>query len=587
VPGARATRRLRWVLGLIGVAVVCLAIYTGYQAIQAKTALGLVADDFQTLGDQLKDGDGEAARATLERTQQHAKDAHDNTQGPGWWITARLPAVGDDVQAVRTVADVADVLSRDVLPPVVDASEVLKPSRLRPVKGRVDLEPIARVAPSVVQANQALQEQAARVARIRTKSLTSQLASPVKVMQAKVAEAADLSDRASRAVRLLPPMLGQDGRRTYLLLFQNNAEIRTTGGIPGAFAVITANHGRVSMAKQGDAGTMGRFDRPVLPLTKAEKRLFDPKMAMYPQDVNFTPDFPRSAQLIRAMWAKSVGEQVDGVMSTDPVALSYMLRGTGPVKLPGGGALTADNAVRLLLSDIYAGQPDPDLQNKFFAGAARSVFDAVSAGRGEPQQVLEGLSQAAGERRLLVWSSHQEEQRILEPTNLSGDLPTKDTDTPRVGIYFNDGTAAKLNYYMDYEASVESTSCQADRQRLRVTLKVRSDVPANASTLPDYVLGLSTAQGSPGTMRTTMFFYAPVDGHVDKATVDGREAPAAEYVHQGRQLLAQSFDLEPGQEHTFTFEVVTGEGQTSEPVLRITPGVHGDGIGSISRSACS
>ena len=69
-------------------------------------------------------------------------------------------------------------------------------------------------------------------------------------------------------------MLGADGPRTYLMLFQNNAELRATGGIPGSFATITARNGKISLGRQGDAGTIGRFDAPPIPLTPDERALF-------------------------------------------------------------------------------------------------------------------------------------------------------------------------------------------------------------------------------------------------------------------------------------------------------------------------
>ncbi|TFB67457.1 DUF4012 domain-containing protein [Cryobacterium sp. Hz9] len=46
----------------------------------------------------------------------------------------------------------------------------------------------------------------------------------------------------NRAVQLLPAMLGADGQRSYLLLFQNNPEVRATGGLPGAFAEISTEN---------------------------------------------------------------------------------------------------------------------------------------------------------------------------------------------------------------------------------------------------------------------------------------------------------------------------------------------------------
>ena len=88
---------------------------------------------------------------------------------------------------------------------------------------------------------------------IDTTPLAPQIAAPVQELDAKIGRAARLADRASRAVRLLPPMLGADGTRRYLFLFQNNAEIRATGGIPGAFALLTADDGRLRLGQQDDA----------------------------------------------------------------------------------------------------------------------------------------------------------------------------------------------------------------------------------------------------------------------------------------------------------------------------------------------
>ena len=171
-----------------------------------------------------------------------------STRGPGWWLSARIPQIGPNVTAVASVAQVADTLASDVLPDVLDASRTLSPQRLRPVNGRIDLAPLRATAPSVERAANRLAEQARLVHAIDTAPLAPQIAAPVQDLDAKIGDASRLADRASRAVRLLPAMLGGDGTRRYLFMFQNNAEIRASGGIPGAFATLTADDGRVRSA---------------------------------------------------------------------------------------------------------------------------------------------------------------------------------------------------------------------------------------------------------------------------------------------------------------------------------------------------
>ena len=546
-----------------------------------------MAADFEQLAEELKTGDTAAARETLRSAQAAAADASDNTTGPGWWLTRALPGVGDDVVAVRTVADVTDVLAADVLPSVVTASETLDPAALRPKNGRVRLQPLIDVAPSVVRADEQLQEQVDRVAELRPVDLNPQLAEPVSLMQDKLGEAASLSSKASYALRLLPTMLGAEGPRTYLVLFQNNAEVRATGGIPGAFATITADDGRIALGAQGSAADIGMLEKPPLPLTEEELALFQEKMGLFAQNVNFTPDFPRTAELARAMWESKSGRSVDGVVSTDPVALSYLLGGTGPVRIGAGQTLTADNAVQLLLNEIYLEQPDPLRQNLFFAQAARAVFEAVSSGQGDPPAVLDGLARAGSESRLLVWSADEEEQRLLDETALSGRLPDRAGAAPYVGVFLNDGTGAKMQYYLDHEVEVLPTGCNSEgRQRLRVSVRLRSTAPANARELPVSVIGPGFG-AAPGAMRMSVFLYAPIGGWIDASTVDGQEAPLAELDHQGHPVGVRTVDLAPGQVRTLSYDVVSGTDQPASPTLRVTPGVHGTGVGQVGASLCN
>jgi hypothetical protein len=571
---------------LVGVAVVLLVGWTGYQALKAKTALEAVAADFDTLTGQLARGDQAAARTTLAQAQVHARDAADNTNGPGWWLSARIPQVGPNVRAVRSIAVVADRLTSDVLPDVISATGILDPSHLRPVNGRIDLSPIRRSAPAVVRAATRLRAEDRTVQAIDVGPLAPQIGGPVAKLQAKIAHADQLADRASRAVRLLPRMLGGDGTRRYLFIFQNNAEVRATGGIPGAFATMTARDGKISLGRQGDAGSISRFTQPPTPLTHDEKVLFGDAIGRFPQDVNFTPDFPRSARLIEGMYRASTGQTVDGVVSVDPVALSYLLRGTGPVKTVGGTTLDAQKAVPLLLSKVYAKIPDPTQQNVFFNAAARSVFDAVSAGRGDPRAVLDGVVQATSERRILVWSGHPDEQRLLAPTALAGALPTRADSSPQVGVYFNAAGAYKLDYYLDYTATVTSSSCRAGRQHLTVNVAMHSSVPQHYRSLPDYVDPVQPGFGR-GKILVNAYLFAPLGGEATSLRLDGAHEVFNTSRLDGRTLIARTVLLKPGQTSVLSVDLVSGRGQTGTAQLRATPGVRSTGVGSVSPSACS
>ena len=144
---------------------------------------------------------------------------------------------------------------------------------------------------------------------------------------------------ADTAAQVLPDMIGADGERDYLLLFQNNAEIRATGGMPGSWAHIHAEDGRLEMVEQGTASDFPTADEPVVPLTDAELAVYGKEYGLFFQDPGFAPDFQRGAEIWEAHWERQFPEiELDGVLALDPVGMSYLLEGTGPVTVRGTDA---------------------------------------------------------------------------------------------------------------------------------------------------------------------------------------------------------------------------------------------------------
>ena len=97
---------------------------------------------------------------------------------------------------------------------------------------------------------------------------------PLQDLRDQVSTADDTLAAASRAVNLLPGMLGADGERRFLVVFQNNAEVRSTGGMPGAMSLVETREGRVAMTRQMAASDFPRLTEPVLPLTTDEQTVF-------------------------------------------------------------------------------------------------------------------------------------------------------------------------------------------------------------------------------------------------------------------------------------------------------------------------
>jgi cell division protein FtsB len=557
----RRRRRIVWAIVITALAILLAGAWVGFRLWQAYGHLQAAAQSVHALSQQLKDGHTAGAKADLAELQQHATAAQSAAHDFLWSAAEHVPGLGPNLSAVRAIADSIDALSWQTLPPLVELSADLDPSKIAPKNGAIDLAPLIEAKPDVDRAISAIDSLHALIGGIDTAKLIPQLAGAVGQLDAKLEQVRGMAATAQKAVTLLPPMLGADGPRTYLVVFQNLAELRATGGIYGAYAIITADHGEIEMVKQGaTSGDIPKFDTPVTLLPPEQSALYTERPAMWAMDVNMSPDFPTGARLIRDMYRETSGVAVDGVIATDPVALSEVLDGTGPVALSNGDALSAESVVKYLLADAYARADDPADINKvsdqIFADAAKATFAALVSGQGSPSKVLKGLQSAAAQHRLLVWSDVEAEQDLLATTVLGGTLPEADGGTPLVGVYLNDGTGGKMDYYLNEKVSLISSGCRSDgRAVLRANISLTSTAPS--SGLPDYVTGL--AMGGDYVTRTNVMVFSPTGGQIESAKADGEPVFLAGGTERGRNVGILTVDLKPGESTDITVTIVSGE----------------------------
>ena len=371
---------------------------------------------------------------------------------------------------------------------------------------------------------------------------------------------------ASRAVDVLPDMIGADGPRDYLLLFQNNAEIRATGGMPGSWARIHAERGKIEMVEQGTAGDFPRAQTPVVPLTSAEEAVYGKEYGLFFQDPGFAPDFQRGAEMWQAHWQRQFPEiELDGVLALDPVGMSYLLDGTGPVTVD-GRRLTSDNVVEELLNRPYL-ELDPAAQNEFFAAAARAIFESATGSLDSPVALVEGLGRAAREGRFLVAPFHDSDLAKLEGSRVLGELTGDDGKTPHVDIGVNDATGSKMSYYLRYRADVDSRSCQDGRQQLSARMTVRQTIsPSEAAQLPDSVTGGGYYGTEPGLQTVLFRLYGPYDGSISDILIDGKRIQVSEQNVKidGRPVVTVPIELSSRDDVVVTWEMESGPNQTED-----------------------
>lgn len=575
------SRGARLLLAGVLAGLLTLAVLVAWQSYRVASTLATVAEDADSAREAIRGGDGiDASVAALQSSASEAANAVNDWR---WSLVTRLPWVGDDASGVRLVADVVSDLSSDIVP-AAEASADL--TRLLPRDGRIDIRAVRDLQEPVAGAADALVEADTRLAAADPTDFVGPLRTKYEDLHSQVGDAAAGLDAASVATRLLPVILGAEGPRNFLLVFQNNAEIRATGGLPGTLSIVTTDDGAIDLGRQVATNSFGERDTPVLPLSRDEKAVFTDYLGVFALDANFTPDWPRASDLLKARYEETYPERLDGTITLDTVAISYLLSATGPVEVD-GYTLTEANAVDVLLNRIYLDIADPRAQDAFFQEVAATMFERISSGDvGRPRELLEALARATGEGRVAMHLFDDEQQESLDGRAIAHQTTDDNNRSSAVDVTMNDGTGAKMSYYLDYEVTGRATSCVDGRQQTSVEATLRSTAPTNAGkTLPPYVTGGGRYGVPPGNQIVETRVFTPSGGIVTGFWINGEEFEVKDLQLGDRAVSTAYVYLEPGRTVDVQWKL-SFAAQNGVVPLRVTPGIVPESESSLISPAC-
>ncbi len=170
-----------------------------------------------------------------------------------------------------------------------------------------------------------------------------QLSALVPALEGVVSHGADYA-------KFFATVAGQSGTHRYLILFQNSAELRPTGGFPGSYAVVTFKDGRLADFFVDDIyNPDGQIKSPVVPPVPLQH--ITPDWGM--RDANWFVDFPTSARVIQDFYKKETGQTVEGVITINPALVTDILKVIGPVAMPTYNlTLDADNFTTTIQNQV-------------------------------------------------------------------------------------------------------------------------------------------------------------------------------------------------------------------------------------------
>lgn len=221
-----------------------------------------------------------------------------------------------------------------------------------------------------------------------------------------------------------PDLIGLGGRRKYGVLFQNNMELRATGGFIGSFGIMSFENGKLyDLAIFDVYDADGQLKGHVEPPAPIKNILGEANW--YLRDSNFDPDFPTSAR--RAEWfiKKSINQDLDGIIAVNVNTLATLLAATGPLEVPDyNETITAGNLYeRAQFHAEVNFFPGSTQKKEFLSTVADALFAKLpELKEGEGLKIVEAITTSIEEKDSLISLLNPASDHVFETLGWNGAL---------------------------------------------------------------------------------------------------------------------------------------------------------------------
>lgn len=215
------------------------------------------------------------------------------------------------------------------------------------------LQTLEEIQPTIDEIDQELRQVASIINSIEAKRYPEQIFDHS--VRSQLITAQNLLTLYSQSFTAYKPVLASLGKmaggaepQKYLVLFQNDNELRPTGGFLTAYAIISVNKGVVTSEKSDDIYELDKKFTKRVSIPPVLGRYLTTEKYFHLRDMNISPDFKASMDEFYANYSTVRGEatDIDGIIAVDTYVLSELLRVIGPVEVPGYGVFSAEISPR-------------------------------------------------------------------------------------------------------------------------------------------------------------------------------------------------------------------------------------------------
>lgn len=328
----------RWVQVVVG-AIVLVVVAAGVWATMVWTAAGAAKSAAQAGLESLRSGDAAAAQAQFSQAESEFARTRGLLAAPA---LHGVPVVGRQLEALDQLT-------------VIGTSGSAAGSQLAQLMAQAGaggsstkVNELVKVAkPYLLSALDSVKQIGEVESQLSTDGLLPPVSSAVTSVEDLLAPVRPLLTRADSVSAAVRYLLDSDHR--FLLVSQNSAELRATGGFMGSYGLVKIGPSGFKLEKYADIYSLP-WTPSGIPRPEGQRMGKWPSLMLW--DANWWLDFPTSGKTILTAWDRLQPKQpkVDGVIAIDLVTIQTLLKEFGPIELPQyGKTITAENMVQTLI----------------------------------------------------------------------------------------------------------------------------------------------------------------------------------------------------------------------------------------------
>ena len=512
-----------------------------------------------------------SAKSSLEVVKADIKVLDSKYKLVGW--TKIIPFLGGYTKDGQSVITASDSLVKaidltiialepysDLLGFKSDSEQQLDKTGDESIENRIIFmaETLDKISPELEGITQELSKVGEEILSINPKRYPKKLAgkevrSKIVSVQPALGESVQLFSQAKPLIKLLPTLLGNPDAKTYLLLFQNDAEIRATGGFLTAYAYLDMAQGKL---KPGNSYDIYNLDARWASNLKApdpiKKYLKESSWNL--RNINMSPDFKVSMDQFLEIYRDIPGtRQIDGIIAIDTSVPVGFLDIIGPIGVGGWGNFSSEIDPRCDCPQVVyaleeiADRPTYEIRLDRKAVLGPLMHSLMANAMGSPKhmwpELLNSLLTSIQEKHLLFYFLDEDSQKIAEDFNSAGRIKEFTGDY----LHINDSNfgGAKTDMFLEREVEQE-IEMDGDKIIKTVTLSYSNPHKGSNCNLEAGQLCLN------GTYKDWVRIYVPQGSEL--ISVVGSEDEAETGEELGKTYFSAFFTMRPESSSKLVFK---------------------------------